>query len=109
MNPGRLKHRIEIQEKKTVKDPVTKLPTETFVTVYSCWAEIEQPTGRRFFEAAVALGVFGVLLAGEVVQTVLANVGVSDFQEAAPPGGQGLVALGCVLGGWLGWRLANRG
>jgi SPP1 family predicted phage head-tail adaptor len=54
MNPGRLKHRIEIQEKKTIKDPVTKLPTETFVTVYSCWAEIEQPTGRRFFEAAVA-------------------------------------------------------
>lgn len=54
MNPGRLKHRIEIQEKKTIKDPVTKLPTETFVTVYSCWAEIEQPKGRKFFEAAVA-------------------------------------------------------
>jgi|GEM_PF-4170866 len=56
-----------------------------------------------------ALGGFGVLLAGGVVQTVLANVGVSDFREAAPPGGHGWVALGCVLGGWLGWRLANRG
>lgn len=54
MNPGRLKHRIEIQEKKTVKDPVTKLPKETLVTIHECWAEIEQPTGRKFFEAAVA-------------------------------------------------------
>ena len=54
MNPSRLRHQIKIQEKQTIKDPVTKLPKEEFVTIHECWAEIEQPTGRKFFEAAVA-------------------------------------------------------
>ena len=54
MNPGKLKHRIKIQQKQTIKDPITKLPKEVLVTVHECWAAIDQPKGRRFFEAAVA-------------------------------------------------------
>lgn len=54
MNPSRLRHRIEIQEKKMVKDPETKLSKETLVPFYQCWAEIQQPYGRKFYEAAVA-------------------------------------------------------
>ena len=54
MNPGRLRNLIEIKEKKVVKDPVTKIATENFVTVRKCWAEIQQPYGRKFFEAAAA-------------------------------------------------------
>lgn len=54
MNPGKLRHRIQIKEKQIVRDPVTKLQKETLVTFHECWAEIEQPKGRKFFEAAVA-------------------------------------------------------
>jgi SPP1 family predicted phage head-tail adaptor len=54
MNPGKLKHRIKIQDKQIIKDPVTKLTKEQLVTIYECWASIDQPRGRRFFEAAVA-------------------------------------------------------
>jgi SPP1 family predicted phage head-tail adaptor len=54
MNPGRLRNLIEIQEKQVAKDPGTKITTENYVTVRKCWAEIQQPYGRKFFEAAVS-------------------------------------------------------
>jgi SPP1 family predicted phage head-tail adaptor len=54
MNPGLFRHRIQIKDKQTVRDPVTKLQKETLVTFHECWAAINQPKGKRFFEAAVA-------------------------------------------------------
>lgn len=54
MNQGKLKNPILIKEKKTTKDPVTKLPKEEWVDFCKCWAEIEQPKGRSFYQAAVA-------------------------------------------------------
>src|SRR5690625_134850 len=54
MNPGRLRNRIEIQEKQTIRDPDTKLPIEKWVALHKCWAQIYQPRGRNFYQAAVA-------------------------------------------------------
>lgn len=54
MNPGRLKNRIEIQEETTVRNPVTKLNEKVWAAFHKCWAEIDQPTGRNFYQAAVA-------------------------------------------------------
>jgi len=54
MNPGRLRNKIKIQEKQMVRDPETKLMEKKLVTIHNCWAEIEQMTGRKFFNAAVA-------------------------------------------------------
>ncbi|WP_054948975.1 phage head closure protein [Numidum massiliense] len=54
MNPGRLKNRIEIQHKTAVRDPDTKITKQKWQTIHKCWAEIEQPTGNRFYQAAVA-------------------------------------------------------
>jgi SPP1 family predicted phage head-tail adaptor len=54
MRAGKLRARIKIQDKQTIKDPITKINTVKPVTVYECWAEIQQPIGRKFYEAAVA-------------------------------------------------------
>ncbi len=61
MNPARFKHRIEIQEEKTVRNPVTKLNEKQLITFYKCWAEIDQrdrvtggaPIFREFYQASV--------------------------------------------------------
>lgn len=54
MNPSRLRRRIEIQEKQMVRNPYTKLMEEQWVTIYTCWAQIEKPYGRKYFDAVVA-------------------------------------------------------
>ncbi|MGN7938503.1 phage head closure protein [Metabacillus sp. 22489] len=54
MNPARLDCRIEIGENKSIKDPITKINQTKWVPFHTCWAEKDEPTGRSFYQAAVA-------------------------------------------------------
>lgn len=54
MNPAKLDCRIEIGDTITVRNPETKLNEEQWSSLHECWAEKYEPTGRSFYQAAVA-------------------------------------------------------
>lgn len=51
MKPGKLRHRITLQSKVTVKDP-EGIVTETWTDVATVWAAVEPIRGREYFQAA---------------------------------------------------------
>lgn len=50
----RYKLPIEIQDEKTIKDPITKISRKEWVTVRKCRAQFYQPRGRNYYRAAVS-------------------------------------------------------
>lgn len=51
LNIGRLRHRIELLEHRTERDPVTGIITEGWHVVAKRWATVEPLRGRKWFEA----------------------------------------------------------
>lgn len=51
MKPGRLRHRITIQQKTTIVDQ-DGIPTETWAEFATVWASVEPLRGREYFQAA---------------------------------------------------------
>ncbi len=51
MNPGRLRHRITIQELTETKDPLSGELTNDWQDVCTVWAEIKALRGREYFAA----------------------------------------------------------
>lgn len=52
MNPGRLRHRITIQELTGIKDPLSgEILGEDWQDVCTVWAEIKALRGREYFAA----------------------------------------------------------
>ena len=49
---GKLRHKVELQEKSIAQDPVTGEMQTTWVTVAETWAEIVPVSGREFLAAS---------------------------------------------------------
>lgn len=52
MDPGKLRHWIEIQERVTAQDPDTGVLTETWPTFAEVFAQVEPLSARDFIAAA---------------------------------------------------------
>lgn len=50
MEVGSMNNRIDFRQNQTVIDPETKLPSEGYVIIYSCWAKIEYLKGREYYK-----------------------------------------------------------
>ncbi len=51
MNPGKLRHRVQIRQKQAIVDP-DGYPTEGWAAVATVWAAVEPIAGREYFQAA---------------------------------------------------------
>lgn len=78
------------------------------VAAFWGWFGLRARTERRWVWTAVLLAATGVVVAGEVVITVLANLDATDFRQARSLDGQGWVLVCCAVAAFVTWRRAGR-
>lgn len=49
---GRLRHKVDLQEKTTAQDPITGALVPTWTTIANVWADIAPLSGREFIAAS---------------------------------------------------------
>lgn len=52
VSAGRLRHKVELQEKTTAQDPITGALVQTWTTIANVWADIAPLSGREFIAAS---------------------------------------------------------